>query len=79
MNGVEIRGITFEQYIDAIGAGEVVSRRQMAERMHVSYTTAQYHLDRAVAEGHLVRQHGYIGRQPGWVYARPETLPELGI
>jgi response regulator of citrate/malate metabolism len=72
-----LRGITYERYVDAIGQGEIVSRSMMAERMGVSYTTAQYHLDRAVQEGELNRAYGYIGRQPGWVYAHASDMPRL--
>lgn len=71
------RGVTYEEYARAVGEGECYSRTMMAVKMGVSYTTAQYHLERAVAEGLLNKAYGYIGRQPGWVYALPEDMPRL--
>jgi len=75
---VEFRlALTYNAWVDAIGQGEIVSRAQMAERMEASYSTANFHLERAVAAGLLNKQWGYIGKQSGWVYGSPETLPRL--
>jgi len=72
-----VRGITYEQYPSLFAKGEILSRRQVAERAGRRYSTALYHLERAVSAGLLIRVYGYIGTQPGWVYALPETLPML--
>lgn len=64
-------------YVDAIGVGEVLSRAEMATRMGVHYSTAKYHLERAVKEGVLHKQVVWVGNQTGWGYGLPETLPKL--
>jgi len=75
---IQGRAIMFEEYAAAIKEEQIVSRSEMAEKFEVSYTTAAYHLDRAVMEGALVRQHGYASEnQPGWVYMLPETLEQM--
>lgn len=73
------RAAKFLDYVDRVGRGEIVSRGDMQERMGVAYSTALYHLERAVSEGYLHKQHGFIDRQPGWLYALPETMPKLGL
>lgn len=78
-NQAMARAITYERYVRAIGQGEIVSRAEMAARMKVAYTTALYHLEKAVQSGLLNRQYGYIGRQPGWIYAHPDTMPRLEL
>lgn len=73
-----IRGVTHERYVNAIGEGAIVSRRDVANLMGVSYTTALYHLERAVKRGLLNKRFGYASdNQPGWVYALPATMPRL--
>lgn len=67
----------YMEYADKVGQGEIVSRADMAERMGVGYSTAKYHLDRAVNAGLLNRAVVWIGRQTGWGYAQPETMPRL--
>ena len=72
------RAAAFLDYVDAIGRGGLVSRREMAERMGVSYSTARYNLDRAVAEKYLNRQYGFVtANQPGWLYAWRDSMPKL--
>jgi len=72
------RGIKFEEYVGQVGQGEIVTRKEMAARMCVCYSTAMYHLDRAVAAGLLNRQYGFASdSQPGWLYALPSTMPRL--
>lgn len=74
----ERRSITFHKYVSAIGKGEIVGRQDMADQFGVSYSTATYHLEKAVAEGLLNKQYGYLGgNQPGWLYALPATMPRL--
>lgn len=72
-----VRGIEFEQYPLAIGAGQILSRNDFVEVMQKSYSTVVYHLERAVKAGLLNKQYGYIVEQPGWLYALPETMPRL--
>lgn len=75
---IQSRAARFLDYCDAIGAGEVVNRAQMAERMGVTYSTARYNLERAVSEGALNKQYGFAtDHQPGYIYALPETMPRL--
>lgn len=64
-------------YVEQFGAGEVLSRVDVAERMGVHYTTARYHLERAVKNDVLHKQVVWIGNQTGWGYALPETMPKL--
>lgn len=72
------QGIKFEEYARAIGQGDIATRNDMAQMMGVCYSTAAYHLDRAVSAGLLNRQWGYVNDfQPGWLYARPATMPRL--
>jgi Fic family protein len=73
----ELRGITYLTYSQYFQPGDILSRRDVAERVGVSYSNAVYHLERCVSDGILHKQRGFIGRQPGWVYALPETLPRL--
>jgi hypothetical protein len=69
--------VVYLEWADNIREGELVSRKQMAERMGAHYSTAMYHLERGVAEGVLDRQVGWVGRQTGWVYGHAETMPRL--
>lgn len=71
------RGITYELYAEALEQGEQASREDIAFLMGVSYSTATYHLERAVRAGLLNKQYGYISKQPGWLYALPSTMPRL--
>ena len=71
------RGITYTQYPFLFKSGEVLSRRQVAERVGRSYSAAMYHLERAVSAGLLNKRYGFCGTQPGWCYALPETMPRL--
>jgi hypothetical protein len=71
------RGITYRDYPQMFRVGELLSRKQVAERVGRSYGTALYHLERAVSAGLLLKIYSYIGNQPGWGYCLPET--QLGI
>lgn len=75
---VGTRAARFLEYAAAVGEGEIVSRRQMAERMGASYGAALYNLERAVSEGALNKQYGFASsQQPGWLYALPGTFQTL--
>lgn len=76
-NSAPLRGIRYEEYASLVGQGAILARKDFADAMGVSYTTAVYHVERAVNAGLLNKQYGYISKQPGWLYARPETLPRL--
>lgn len=67
------------EYVVAVGQGEIVTRTDMAQRMGVHYSTAMYHLDRAVSEGALHRAIcvSNRGNQSCWGYALPETMLQL--
>lgn len=67
----------WEEYVRAIGQGDIVTRSAMAEIMGVCKNTAAYHLERAVNAGALHKQLGWAGNQGGWVYALPDTMPQL--
>jgi hypothetical protein len=72
------RALRYLDYVDAIGKGETVSRRDMMCRLNAAYSTAQYNLERAVSEGELHKVYGFAtDTQPGWLYALPETMPKL--
>lgn len=72
------RAARFLDYVDAIGKGAIVSRSEMAEMMSVSYSTARYNLERAVSEGYLNKQYGFVtDNQPGWLYAWVEAMPRM--
>lgn len=72
------RGITYIEYPRLFAAGEILSRREIAERVGRSYSCAVYHLERAVSAGLLNKQYGFTTKyQPGWVYALPETMPRI--
>lgn len=73
MNGYEV----LDDYIRAIPPGQYVTRRQMQALFNVQYTTARFHLERAVRRGLLVKLPGYIGKQSGWLYSHPDTQPRL--
>ena len=70
------RAITYHDYVAAIGQGEAVSRQDMAKRMQVTYSTALYHLERAVSARELYKAYGFIDRQPGWLYCKPQDAPK---
>jgi len=74
---VKMRGIKYIEYANALGQGEILSRDDFAELMGASYSTATYHLERAVMAGLLNKQYGFISHQPGWLYALPSTMPRL--
>lgn len=72
------RAARFLDYVDAIGAGEFVSRLDMAQKMGCCRSTATYNLERAWTEGYLNKVYGYASTdQPGWIYALKETMPTL--
>lgn len=74
------RGITYTEYPKLFGAGELLSREQVAGRVGRHYSTAMYHLERAVSAGLLDKVYCYIGEQPGWGYCLPGTqLPLPGV
>lgn len=73
------RGITYEDYPTLFGEGELLSRKEVAERAGKHYSTAMYHLERAVHMGLLDRVYCYVGVQPGWGYCLPGTQLELGL
>lgn len=79
--GIELvgdRALRYLDYVDQIGKGEIVTRKDMAEKMGCSYSAAMYNLERAVANGALNKQYGYATEnQPGWLYALPATMPRL--
>lgn len=65
------------KYVDWIGAGEC-TRLQAAEHFKVHKSTAQYHLERAVADGYLIRVYSWTGgNQTGWGYQQPSRQSEL--
>lgn len=78
MSSKTIRGLKYIEYAQAIEQGAIVTRQECAEHFGVSYSTARFHLDRAVEAGLLHKQYGFISEQPGWLYALPETMPRLG-
>lgn len=72
------RAARYLDYVDQIGQGEIVTRKQMAIRMNCSYSSAQYNLERAVLEKELNKQYGFASEnQPGWLYALPSTMPRM--
>lgn len=72
------RAITYLEYPHYFQDGVILSRRQVADRVGRSYSTAVYHLERAVSAGLLNKAWGFATtQQPGWVYALPETMPRL--
>lgn len=78
LHGKYKRGVRMFDYVRATGKGTLQSRRDYAEFFGVSYSTALYHLERAVNEGYLNKQIGWVtDRQSGWLYGLPETLPRL--
>lgn len=66
-----VRGLKYLDYASAVGEGEVWCRDDFAKHFGVRYSTAQYHADRAVEQGLLVRQIGYVDTQPGYLYTQP--------
>jgi hypothetical protein len=70
------RGITYTGYPNVFAPGEILSRREVSERVGRSYSAVVYNLERAVSAGLLNKQYGFTNRyQPGWVYALPATMP----
>lgn len=74
---MENRAVRFLDYVDRIGAGQLVSRWGMARKMNCSYSTAVYNLERAVSEGVLRKVIGIVEGQTGWLYCLPETQRSL--
>jgi transposase len=57
------------EYAKLFQTGETLSRRQVADRMGVPYTTALYNLERAVDEGLLQKAVVWTKRNStGWGY-----------
>lgn len=73
-----IRGLKHIEYASAIGVGEWLARSDLAQKFGVHYTTAEYHLERAVNQGLLKRCLGWIDNKPGYLYARIETQDNGG-
>ena len=71
------QAIRYMDYADRVGVGAFVSRASMAALFDVAYSTATYHLEKAVSEGLLKKVVGYIGNQTGWLYCLPETQSNL--
>jgi len=67
-----IRGLKYLEYASAVEQGDYWSRADFAAHFGVSPTCANYHADRAVEQGLLIRQPGFIGNQPGYVYSKPK-------
>ena len=68
----------YEVYAESIQPGEVLTRREYAERVGRSKTTAFIqHLELAVREGLLHKNWFNLGDNDGWGYARPETMQHL--
>lgn len=67
----------FVDYVDQFEKGMLVSRTDAAMLFGVGRSTARYHLERAVKAGLLNKVYGWTGRQSGWLYALPETMPML--
>lgn len=65
------------EYVNAFKPGKVGTRADLAEHFGVGRSTARYHLDRAVEAGKLNRAYGWTGKQSGWLYALPETMPRI--
>lgn len=67
--------LLYEVYAGKINPGEVLTRREFADRVGRSKTTAFIsHIERAVSEGLLNRAWFQLGNQAGWGYALPETM-----
>ena len=74
------RGITHEEYPKYFQKGELLSRREVADRVGRHYSTAMYHLERAVSAGLLDKVYCYIDVQPGGAYCLPGTqIPLPGL
>lgn len=71
------RSFKYLEYASVIGVGVFQSRADFAEFFNVSYSTAKFHLEKAVALGQLVKVWGVINEQSGWLYCLPETQPRL--
>lgn len=65
------------EYVDSFEHGDIKTRREVAQEFGVGWSTARYHLDRAVEAGFLNRQFGWTGKQTGWLYGLPCTIPKL--
>lgn len=64
-------------YIDWIGQGDC-TRAEAAEHFGVHKTTAQYHLERAVADGYLERVYVFTrNNQTGWAYRQVGTVEPM--
>lgn len=63
-----------------IGAGEVLNRRQIAQRWGRKLTTTVIaHIERCVAEDMLHKAYFQFGTSLAWGYAHPEDMPHLEI
>lgn len=67
----------FEDYVLRFGENTVWGRADLAREFGVSLNTAKYHLERAVKNGKLHKQYGWLGQQSGWLYALPEKMPKM--
>lgn len=67
-----------QQYAQVLEPGEILTRREIAERVGRSKTTTFIaHLERAVSEGLLHKGWFQLGNSPGWGYGLPETMQKL--
>ena len=67
----------FLRYVDWVGQGDT-TRAEASHHFGVSKSTATYHLERAVSEGHLVRFCAWCkGEQTGWAYRSTENQPSF--
>ena len=70
--------VRYQDYVSAIGEGEVWSRQDFMEVMGKSYSTVRYHLDNAVKAGVLNCAVGDVSESKvGWLYALPTTMPRM--
>ena len=64
-------------YVEKFEDGSIMTRKDVALLFGVGRSTARYHLERAVESGELNKQYGWTGKQSGWLYALPTTMPRL--
>lgn len=67
----------FEDYANKMKKGDIWARADFAALFGVGRSTAAYHLERAVNSGALNKQYGWCGKQSGWLYGLPATMPRL--
>lgn len=77
IGGTSVITYRWREYVAVFELGEKLTRQHLANHFGVGCSTARYHLDRAVAAGALNRVYGWLGKQSGWLYALPETMPRL--